>query len=143
MTDKQKKTDVEIEKALECCLDYECGNCTDCPYYEEKSPMCLTRLAKDALDYINRLKSAIAEAQALCRKKVGDLKANDWIKMMKLAGYEVNLVSEKEKMEQVRKETAKEILQDLKGLLEGYIDTRTGETLYKQLAEKYGSEVEE
>lgn len=42
----------------------------------------------------------------------------------------------------VRKDTAKEILQDLKGLLEGYVNTQTTETLYVQKCKEYGVEVD-
>lgn len=97
---KSKMTNKDIDKVIAYCKD---DNCTECSFYKVDGCFVIVR-------YINQLKKDLAEAQKLCRKKVGDLKTNEWIKIMKLAGYEVNAVSEKEKMEQIRKETAKEIL---------------------------------
>ena len=42
----------------------------------------------------------------------------------------------------VRKETAREILNDLKGLLEGYVHTKENISLYEQYCQKYGVYVE-
>ena len=45
------------------------------------------------------------------------------------------------KFEQEKKEVAKEILNDLKGLLEGYIHTNDNNTLYEYYCKKYGVEL--
>ena len=108
--------DKETEKALECCSTKD--NCSDCPYNISKP--CLPRLCKDALSYINRLKE---ENERFAKE-------NEKGTLAKVA-------------EQTAKDTAEKILRDLKGLLEGYVDKRTGETLYKQLAKKYDMEVED
>ena len=41
------------------------------------------------------------------------------------------------------KETAREILNDLKGLLDGYVHTKENISLYEQYCQKYGVEVDE
>ncbi len=50
--------------------------------------------------------------------------------------YPLNYITELE--ETIRKQTAQEILGDIKGLLDFYKNTQTNQTLYEQLAEKYG-----
>lgn len=47
-----------------------------------------------------------------------------------------------EEKEQIRKETVKEVLLDLKGLLEGYVDKHSKETLFAQKCRLYDIEVE-
>lgn len=44
-------------------------------------------------------------------------------------------------MEQEKKEIAREILNDLKGLLEGYIHTEDNISLYEYYCKKYGVEL--
>lgn len=44
-------------------------------------------------------------------------------------------------MEQEKKEIAREILNDLKGLLEGYIHTEDNVSLYEYYCKKYGVEL--
>jgi len=51
----------------------------------------------------------------------------------------VDLISNGDiKSETDNKDVAKEILLEIKVLLEGYVDTRTNETLYSRLCNKYG-----
>lgn len=50
--------------------------------------------------------------------------------------YPLNPVHRSE--EEIRKEVAQEILGEIKGLLEFYKNTQTNETLYNELAKKYG-----
>ena len=45
--------------------------------------------------------------------------------------------------DEVRKETAREILNDLKGLLDGYQHKETGESLYEMKCKQFGVEVDE
>lgn len=57
-----KMTDENIKKALECCgknVLYE--NCVDCPYEKDfgKDHICTIKVAKDALDLINRQQAEI------------------------------------------------------------------------------------
>lgn len=47
------------------------------------------------------------------------------------------------KEDEVRKEAYKEVLNKVKGLLEGYVDTRDNKNLYIKLCENFGIEVEE
>ena len=108
-------TDVEIEKALVLCGYRTSAECKDCPIDQQHKDECQcgTILVKNALAYIERLKEKIAEAKKLCKKKVGELKTNEWIKIMTLAGYEVNAVEDKKLIEQIRNDTAKEIINSL------------------------------
>ena len=48
-----------------------------------------------------------------------------------------------EGLKDARKETAREILNGLRGLLEGYMHTKENISLYEQYCQKYGVEVEE
>lgn len=105
-------TDEEIEKALHCIKGEELP-CKDCSYHVRQFN-CRAFVIADTLDYIKRLKSENAEAKELCKKKVGDLKVNEWIRIMTAAGYEVTAISLTEHVEQIRKETAKEVLQKVR-----------------------------
>lgn len=69
--------------------------------------------ADEEFKSLSDYKAENAEAKELCRKKIGDLKINEWIKIMKLAGYQVEAVSQKELIEQVVKATATEIFLEL------------------------------
>ena len=51
------KTPEEIKKALECC-GYFCS-CKTCAYFGDE--LCVVRLERDALSYIQQLESQIAE----------------------------------------------------------------------------------
>ena len=51
------KTDAEIEKALECCSNWQSDkSCEECPE-NTYGFGCAQKMAKHALDYINRLKA--------------------------------------------------------------------------------------
>jgi hypothetical protein len=62
---ERKFTEGEIVKALECCIR---GNMcrSNCPYDDkfDTCEECTSRLAKDALDIINRQKAEIADERA-------------------------------------------------------------------------------
>lgn len=50
----------EIKMGLECCVNgYKCGKC--CPYYRGKITKCTSELSRNALAYIQRLESKLAE----------------------------------------------------------------------------------
>lgn len=54
------KTPEEIRKALECCgADKPCRACRECPYHPEIDSC--SRMARDALSYIRKLESQIAD----------------------------------------------------------------------------------
>ena len=108
MTDEQIE---KAEKSLKWVVNQLPDNLDDSN--EDKMLKCIRLFCKNGVAAIDSLKAANAEAKELCRKKIGDLKVNEWIKIMKLAGYEVNAVSQPEQIEQIRKETAKEISQSL------------------------------
>ena len=50
-------THEEIRKALECCAHGTVIYCRFCPYFNEtsKGVMCVTQMAKDALEYVQAL----------------------------------------------------------------------------------------
>lgn len=50
------KTPDEIKKGLECCAQSE--PCVDCVYDRRDFPMCVRRMAEDALAYIRQLEAA-------------------------------------------------------------------------------------
>lgn len=102
------------------------------------------RLLEAGYGNVKEAVEELAEAKELCRKKVGDLKINEWIKIMTLAGYEVKATSWQEKFEEVRKETAKEILAYVGNLYEDGDDLFQMKDYqwYKNLCKKYGVEVE-
>jgi DNA-directed RNA polymerase specialized sigma54-like protein len=60
-------TDNEIKKVLECCISYDCKNCTveDC-----KDPL------RQALDLINRQQAEIERLTILA--KLGNMRADDY-----------------------------------------------------------------
>ncbi|MCH5315463.1 MAG: hypothetical protein J1E81_06085 [Eubacterium sp.] len=87
-------TDEKIEKALAWLEEQKGFNTTADEYIYVEAIQ----------NYINRLKAENDEAKELCKKKIGDLKVNEWIKIMKLAGYEVNAVSQQEQIEQINKD---------------------------------------
>lgn len=90
----------------------------------------------EAIEEIKRLREQNGEANELCRKKIGDLKINEWIKIMKLAGYQVGAVSQKELIEQVVMATAKDIIEDFKR------HGSCGEDWCNYMRKAYGVEIE-
>ena len=56
-------TDLEIKKALECCIDTTDKGCSDC-MYAKTDCNCVEYLLKNALDLINRYEEQIATQQA-------------------------------------------------------------------------------
>ena len=92
-------TDEEIEKALE--IHYRRGglpDCETCPYFNEFCHGdCLRTLGKDMQDYINRLKAE----NAILKKNADEAFQQGLNEMKELVAPEI------------RKDTAKEILQDL------------------------------
>ena len=144
-------TDEQIEKMLNDTYRNMCDGYQDSLAYGGKGDPAFEEEIDnlgEVIDYIKRLKAEASEAKELCRKKVGDLKVNEWIKIMKLAGYEVNAASQQEQVEQIRKETAKEILQELWMLQESITDEdgQTGQFIFAEnipsLAKKYGVEID-
>ena len=63
---KNKMTDNEIIKALECCGNIVDSTCKGCVYHETYNASCVVRLMRDALDLINRQK---AEIESLKHRK--------------------------------------------------------------------------
>ena len=115
-------TDEEIEKGLvHCGNGEELANCDGCPYFEKEN--CVD-LDKDALDYINRLK---AESKSLSEENdrlQGLVKENDELVWNMKA--------------QIRKETAKEIMQFLKDRSVWFVNTSTDKDHFEeQLEEMY------
>lgn len=129
-------TDEEIEKALE--IHYRRGglpDCETCPYYDEFCHGdCLRAFGKDMQDYINRLKTEIAGLTGALEATKTD--NNNLTRTLE----ECN-----EELKQIRKETAKEILNEIKKhakpyyFMERYILT---ESDFRSLREEYSVEVE-
>ncbi|MCH5315451.1 MAG: hypothetical protein J1E81_06025 [Eubacterium sp.] len=95
-------TDEEIEKALSYCKDTDCEYC---PYTFILG--CEDKLREDARGYINRLKEQLYQAE----QKLAECEN----------GYQGTLFLErckhKDELEQVRQDTAKEIVQGVKDIL--------------------------
>lgn len=98
-------TDEEIEKALHCLKGKE-SPCKDCSY-QIREYNCRTFVISDTLDYINRLKEQLYQAE----QKLAECEN----------GYQGTLFLErckhKDELEQMRQNTAKEIMQDFKDIL--------------------------
>lgn len=152
-------TDEEIEKALECC-QWAVKACKECPL--DSNTPCMTNLHTATLAYMRRLK----EENKRLKENYDNLydfkrKLEDELTERGFAEYyhgDFRILSDEEK-EQIRKETAKEILQALCEPMEVWTETedsekslqrkiggllfveKTNERI-KVLAEKYGVEVE-
>lgn len=136
-------TDENIEKALE--IHYRRGglpNCETCPYYNEfRHGDCLRVFGKDMQDYITRLKAN----NAILKKNAAE-------------AFQQGLNEKRGLIEpEIRQETAKEVLQELKFLYKerareytnwdtNKVQAVTFDWLNEDLngiAEEYGVEVEE
>ena len=65
----------DIVKAVECCKD-DAIFCVDCPYYDENGEheqLCVYRLHKDFLDFINRLKAERNKYKIKAQYQKGEL----------------------------------------------------------------------
>lgn len=62
-----KLTDIEIEKALECCFNRDFEDCKECPLENEFDELfsCMNTRNRLTLDYINRLKAENERLQAV------------------------------------------------------------------------------
>lgn len=63
--------------------------------------------ADEEFKTLSDYKAEIAEAKELCRKKIGDLKINEWIRIMMLAGYQIGAVSQKELIDETIKKNGR------------------------------------
>lgn len=133
MTNKQVEEAMQYCKSHRDCYDKEAN--TVCPLYNEHDYNCHT-----IFELYNRLKRETTKVRGLCKKKVGDLKINEWIEIMTTAGYEVTATSLKEQVEQIRTETAKEIIQLMKQVQAMFYD-KEYVAIQKIISEKYGVEV--
>lgn len=116
--------------------------------------------ADEKFKTLSDYKAEIAEAKELCRKKIGDLKNNEWLKIMMLAGYQV-AVSQKELIDETIKKTVGEILQEYsKMLIDSFVESGNNEcntvvsrvlkkdcpqrikTIKRLYAQKYGVEID-
>lgn len=140
-------TDEQVKKGLECCtkdgtIKELCKK--QCPYYED----CHTRgeddkrIYSDALVLINRLEEENKELRALCRKKSNGMKLDEWVKMIVRADYGVKFVDMDVIKEQIRKQTAKEIINDLFNACDGSPNDCVEPDHIFYLAKKYDVEVE-
>lgn len=129
-------TNEEIEKALKICGGNSGDICNNCPYTTLFK--CGDNLCEDALDYINRLKDQLYQSE----QKLAECEN----------GYEGTLFLErckyKDELEQVRQDTAKEILQTIQIVYMRDVgstdieDTFFYDELIK-IAAKYGVEIDE
>lgn len=96
-------TDKEIEKALEVCpkITSADDHCGECPYFQ-KHKNCIGNIEKDALDYLNRLKAEIKRLSHSDQSKE-DCTIDQHAEIHRL----------RDEVKQIRKDTAKEILQEL------------------------------
>lgn len=121
-------TDEEIEKAIELC-ESENLPCQECAYWKIslQGNNCRNVLIRDMHDYINRIKAENAKLKAV-DNRVAFCNAYDHLQ----ADYK-RLIKEKQL---VRKDTAKEILQEINGRYWNDIDTNgdiAGENITTQL----------
>lgn len=118
-------TDEQIEQALECCIGkdnnaVECLGCAKCPLFETKD--CKTILIMEMRNQTNRLKAE----NAILKKNADE-------------AFQQGLNENRKLIEpEIRKETAKEILQILFDEAMQYGKTTDG---IKHMAQKYGVEV--
>lgn len=135
-------TDEQVKKVLENCImwRYEKGGCKQCGYCDDCDNGTGNQLFKDALALINRMEDENKklldknkELRVLCREKSNGMKLDKWVRMLQEADYGIKLVDKQEEINQIRKETAKEILDEISKSCRGiFIDK-----LYK----KYGVDV--
>lgn len=107
MTDNLKNAEIaEMAKAIKPVMPYDgCGKDLQCHFKTNDAidcPECSIANALYNAGYrkLDEVVKEVAEAKELCRKKVGDLKINEWIKIMTLAGFEVNITESHEKEEE-------------------------------------------
>lgn len=156
-------TDEEIEKALQICGEESVEQCGHCPIEQvyKNDCRCGSVLAKRVLAYINRLKAenaALTEeadenAALAIEQKMRTDKLYEKLQSNLEAAYEHNTeeckrcmdkvevkqqCAEEALKEQIRKETAREILQVLYEEAMRYRKTTDG---IKHMAHKYGVEV--
>lgn len=137
--------DKEIEKALEFCSEKECN--MDCPYRDKNFAGIFhcEQKNRDALDYINRLK---VENEELCSKNrilskmVERLHISDQSKENCTIQQHADIHKLREKLRQIRKETAKEIIEIMKRVQSMFYD-KEYVAIQNLIAEKYGVEVDE
>ncbi len=146
-------TDEEIEKVLASCGDLSTFVCDECPLYGD--PLCFSTIRVKALEYINRLKAEIAgltgKADALESDRDNLLRtlgeANEELVFLKAEIERIRHnweISKAVQRTRNRKETAKEILQDI--IAKSSDDFGSREIATSDLIiifKKYGVEVDE
>lgn len=103
-------TDEEIEKALTQCGDLSEFDCTECPL--EGNALCFSIIRENALNYINRLKAKNKELQDKNRRVLDWKRRQEKFNNEMIDRFDEELKKQKE---QVRKDTAKEIIGELQG----------------------------
>lgn len=128
-------TDEQIEKAIECCIKGDCLHCPNMQHNSIGATVCKQRLITVVPDYINRLK---AENERL--------KQSDMSKENCTIEQHAEIHKLRDELEQVRKNTAKEIIEELKGDMAiatfTFNPTLASElkTIYLRLEKEYGVE---
>lgn len=74
----------------------------------------------------------------MTKQEIYDIFSEFYKSPSKMRGLTNELLS---KIEQEKREVVKEVLNDLKGLLEGYIHTNENISLYEYYCKKYGVEI--
>ena len=136
-------SDTEIKKALECCSAFDCEICVEdkCPYHtgQEMYPCNDIKIAKDALDLINRLqadKEALIAGQETLQKCIAE-------KMAEIERYKGVIKILEKDISVARAEGVKEFWNKLKkkafGILDVYssisvVDIADGDNLVKEMA---------
>lgn len=126
-------TDKQIEKALELCSNCDHYSCNDCPlktFISELDLSCNEFLMMEVNDYIKRLKKKI-EGLTKFEDDEEDFE-------FETATHEECVEHQKE-LQEMRKQTAKEILQELFDEAMQYGKSTVG---IEWMAKKYGIEVE-
>lgn len=127
-------TDEQVKKGLECCVEwrYKAGGCEQCAYKKDCDNGTQNQLYEDALALINRLETECADKERYT-----------------IELYNRAREAEREK-EQIRKETAKEILQDIEyGIANtpyyrfNPMITREIESIVSHIQKKWNVEVEQ
>lgn len=141
-------TDEEIEKALTQCGDLSEFDCTGCPL--EGNALCFSIIRENALNYINRLKAKNKELQDKNRRVLDWKRRQEKFNNEMIDRFDEELKKQKE---QIRKDTAKEILQEVYKLCGNLVADNSPDSidfmdfaraeLLTDLCQKYGVEVDE
>ena len=80
----------DIKKALEHCVEWNCGNCPNRDELGSGETVCRGRLLPEVLEYVADLEAKLAEKDEQLRAKIGNMESNDFIKMCLQCGLMID-----------------------------------------------------